>query len=168
MLNLFKLPTDFDKREVEEAAEYAFDICFKDWSTVDFEQLYDLLKSKIGIDKYLELERDIYRPFWQSFYVLPVKERKKLNSSQKYPQRLVRAYSYWRWVTAALVVQNRLLELETVRTASAQKVVDISLNFLSDISRIYAHSPVWCDKMPLPSPFLAEDGEEIHHMYDLS
>lgn len=94
MLNLFKLPTDFDKREVEEAAEYAFDICFKDWSAVDFEQLYDLLKSKIGIDKYLELERDIYRPFWQSFYVLPVKERKKLNSSQKYPQRLVRVYSY--------------------------------------------------------------------------
>lgn len=66
------------------------------------------------------------------------------------------------------MVQNRLLELETVRAASAQKVVDISLNFLSDISWIYDHAPVWCDKMPLPSPFLDEDGEEIHHMYDLS
>ncbi|MDD0824348.1 hypothetical protein PTQ27_07720 [Mannheimia sp. AT1] len=167
MFNLLKLPTDFDAQELEGAAEYAFDICFKGWQTEDFEKLSVLIKSKIGIDKYLEQEESTYRPYWLSVYALPEKERKKIKSELKDHRSLVLVYAYWRLVTGSLVVQNRLLELETLRTSSAQKVADTSLSFLSNLNQLLDDVPVWCDKMPVPSPFLDENGKEIHHIYDL-
>lgn len=167
MFKFLRLPTDFDAKELEGVAEYAFDICFQGWTTDDFEQLSVLIKSKIGIDKYLELEEKTLRPALLSFYALPEKERRKQGNELKERHPLVQAYAYWRLVTGALVVQNRLLELETLRTSSARKTADTSLNFLSGISQLLADVPVWCEKMPVPSPFLDADGQEIHHVYDL-
>ena len=167
MLNFLKLPTVLDYQELDGAACYAFDLCFKDWTVPDFSELAALLKDQIGIDKYLELEDRLFRKNLLSLSLVPMKARKAQENSLTRHHALVRAYAYWRLVTGSLVVQNRLQELETVQTSSAKKAVDISLSFLIDLNFLLDSAPVWCERMPVPSPFLDQNGEETYYLDDL-
>ena len=166
MFNLYSLPMDVEYKELDYCAEYAFQVIFAKWDTKDFDALFASLKHYPNLQKYLEFEEENLRPYLLAHLALPTKARKQQekNFSERY--RLELSYAHWRMATISLMIQNRLLELKIVRTASAKKTVETSLNFLSDLDLFYDFSPVWISQLGESSPFLNEEGEEIWYPDD--
>ncbi|TYG34190.1 hypothetical protein FW755_03335 [Lonepinella koalarum] len=167
MFNLYTIPTDVDYQEIDGCAEYAFKVIFAHWETKDFAELFASLKSYPNPEKYLEDEENGFRPMIRALNALPTKESKMQEKRLSPFHQLVLTYARWRWATAALLIQNRLLELKTVQTSSARKTVDYAFQFLTDVDVLCDFAPLWIEPLGDSSPFLNQTGEEVWTVDDL-
>lgn len=166
MVNLYRLPMDVEYDELSHCAEVASQVIFANWHTDDFAALFASLKHYPTLQKYIEFEKENLRPWLFSHLALPTKERRLQEKTLSERSRLELAYAHWRMATISLLLQNKLLALKTVRTSTAQKTVDTSIDFLLDLERFYEFSPVWILQFGETSPFLNEVGEEIWYPDD--
>ena len=165
-MKFVSLSTYANYAELDDCAEGAFDIVFAKATSEDFKTIYDQLKSFPTLDKYLEWEKAAHA-YWLSDLALRKLSYKPRDKHLSAAHENLRLYARWRLVTQGLLLQNRLLELESVQTSSMNKAVDISLNFLLAQQRLFELAPFWHERFGSSSPFLNADGSEIRYEVDI-